>query len=279
MRVHVGRHLVVQAALELAALPRQLLRVQRQVLHTGSRSGNGLELRDIIGAAKFAATDTQTADEPRLLTGADLLHLHADVELFCEVLDELAEVHTAVGNVIEDGLGAVSLEFHIANLHLQAQVSSQHAGPDHGFLLAGDSLLPALDVEGTRLAVNLLELRLGGVYALTLHLSAHDGPFQRHNAQVVPRGSLYHHQVSGFDALARCIHVNPLAGILEPDLVKVVKLLLGNTLQRIVYLQLAASLPVFDVCLARGLVRHHHTATKAVKLNGFIRKIVHKLYS
>ena len=97
------------------------------------------------------------------------------MEFLSEILDKLTEVHTAIGNVIEDGLGAVSLKLHIPYLHLQTKVCGKHAGADHCLLLAGNCLLPALDVKGARFTVYFLELLLRRVYALALHLAGNHG--------------------------------------------------------------------------------------------------------
>ena len=270
MGVQICRHLVIEAAFELAALPGQLLRIQGKILRTGGRCSDGLELRDIIGAAQLPAAYAQTTDEAGLLAGANLLHLHADVELFGKILDELTEVHAAIGNVIEDGLGAVALEFHVADFHFQAQVIGQYAGSDHGFLFPGYGFLPTLYVVWTRFAVDFPDFRRLRVHALALHLPAHDGTFQRHDSQIMPRGGLHHHQVPGFDALAGCIHIESLPGILETHLKVGIELLLRDALEVIVNLKLAAALTVTDIPFQGLLVRGYGTAPETVVLYGFV---------
>ena len=201
------------------------------------------------------------------------------MELLGKIFDQLTEVHSTIGNVVEDGLGAVALELNIANLHFQAKVVCQHSGTDHGFLLTGNGILPALDVKGTRLAVNLLELLLLRIHAFALHLSANNGTFQSNNAQVMTIGSFHNHQVTGFYALAGGIHVNPFSGILEANLEVIVKLLLGYALESVVHLKLTAALPVFYFAVSRFLVKHYSTSAETVELNSFARVIVHSIYN
>ena len=77
--VEIIGHLVIEAALKLAALPRQFLRVKRKILAACRRGGYALERCDIVGAAKFPSAHSQAAYETGLLTGAYLLHLYADL--------------------------------------------------------------------------------------------------------------------------------------------------------------------------------------------------------
>ena len=101
----VGIHLIlkIEAALQLAALPRKLLRVGHDLLRLGRRGGDRLEVGEPRRAAELAPAGAQAAHFARLLAHADLLHLDAHVELVGKHLDEHAEVHALVGSVVEDG--------------------------------------------------------------------------------------------------------------------------------------------------------------------------------
>ena len=120
--IHICRCLIIETALQLSTLTGQLLRIQRQVLTTGSRSRNRLETGYIVRAAEFASAYTEAADKAGLLARSDLLHLDPDTEFFSKDLDELTEVHTPVSDVIEYRLCTVSLELDITYLHIQAKL-------------------------------------------------------------------------------------------------------------------------------------------------------------
>ena len=110
--------LVHQAALQLRALTRQLLGVERNLLHARSICRHAREARNPRCTTQLAATGTDTSDAARLLACANLLHLDADVEALGKDLDKLAEVDTLVGDVVEYSLELVALVLHIANLHV-----------------------------------------------------------------------------------------------------------------------------------------------------------------
>ena len=191
--------------------------------------------------ASFAAADAQAADQAGFLPCPDLLHLHPDVELLGEILDQLTEVHAAVGDVVEDGLRAVALELHVPDLHLQAQV-----------------------LVGLGLAVNLPEDRFLRVHAPAFHLPGHDRPLQRDDAEVMTRLGLHHDEVAGLDGLTGSIDIEAFAGILETDFEIIVVLFLADALKVVVHLQLAATLTVADLLHPRLLVAADHAAPETV---------------
>ncbi len=262
--VDVGGCLKVDAAFELAALPSQLLRVEGQVLAAGRGGGDGFEVRYELGAAQGPAAYAQAADEPRLLAGADLLHLYPDVELFRKVLDELAEVHAFVCNVVEDGLGAVSLELHVADLHLEAEAGRQLARAYHCAVFARYGLLPVLHIQSLGLAVDFLELVGLGIDAAPCHLAQHHGAAEGHYAQVVAVGRLHNHQVARLELLPGIVAENHLAGVLEADFV-VFPVFFGVQIVQIVKVgELAAARFVVDLQQS-GVVALHPASAGAVE--------------
>ena len=131
-------------------------------------------------------------------------------------LDELAEIDTTVGNVVEDSLAAVALVFHIANLHLQAQVGSNLARLNHRLMLAALSLGILLHINGTCLAIDAAH---GSIllYAYLLHLQQHQPPSEGDGADIVSRAGLDSHDVTLVKVKVIAIEVVALAGVLELD--------------------------------------------------------------
>ncbi len=174
LRVYVAGHFIIEAAFELAALPRQFLRIERQILCPRRIGRDGLERRNIIGAAKLAPADSEASDQPRLLARTDLLHLNPDAEFLRKDLDQLTEIHTPVGDIIENRLGTVALELHIPDLHLETQLSRNLTRPDHGLMLPRNGLMPFLYVVQLGFAIDFLEFRGLRVNPLAAHLPRHD---------------------------------------------------------------------------------------------------------
>ena len=128
---HIVVHLVVQTALQLGAHACQFLRIQRDVLETGGIGAHAREVLHPGGAAELSSARTSTADTSSLLTCPDLLHLDAHMEGSCQVFDELTEVHALVSDIVEDGLVAITLILHIANLHVESKSLSYLATLNH----------------------------------------------------------------------------------------------------------------------------------------------------
>lgn len=216
--VHIGVVFVHHAALEFRALPGQLLRVERNVLHARGARRDAREARHPRGAAQLAAAGAEPADAARLLPCADLLHLDPYVEPLGEDLDQLAEVHALVGDIVEDGLDLVALVLHVADLHVQSHVGGDLPRGDHRLVFEGDGLLPAFDVVGLGLAVDLPELAVVGVEARAAHLPRDQVARERDDADVVAGRSLHGHDVASFERQVVDILVERAAGVLEAHL-------------------------------------------------------------
>src|SRR5260370_28490056 len=111
------RQLVTQAALQAAALPRQLRRVQAEVLLFRHLDRDGLERAQPGRAAERTAAGAVAAEHLRLVADADLPHLDPHVELRGQIADELPEVHARFRRVIEDEARAVEDVLHLRQLH------------------------------------------------------------------------------------------------------------------------------------------------------------------
>ena len=196
----------------------QFLRIQGQILAARCGCVDALEVRDIIGTAKRTTADPDASYEPSLLASAYLLHLYLYAKLLGEDLYQLAEIHAAVGYVIENSLSTVALEFHVADFHIKPHSRSYAACLYHSSLLASSGSHPFLDVGWASLSIYLLEFVRCRIYAAPLHLLDHQWTFERHEAQIVARCRLDHHLVALTHALTRLVLVIAFAGILKAHL-------------------------------------------------------------
>lgn len=108
---------------------------------------------------------------------------------------ELSEVHTLVGNVVEDGLVAVALIFDIADFHLQPEVFRYLAALNHGAMLARLGIVPCGDVLVTGNAVDALDV-VHGLQVGFLHLQIDKLSGESHHAYVMSRIRLNSHKVA-----------------------------------------------------------------------------------
>ena len=214
---HVAVRLVVQAALQFGALSGKFLRIQRDVLEAGGTGGYRYERGHPRGATQLASARTDAADASGFLTGSDLLHLDAHMEGFGKYLDELSEVHTSVGNVVEDCLVAVSLVFHIAYLHIQVEAQSYLAGTNHGGVLACLRFVVFLHIHRLCLAVDALDVGFR-FDAGFLHLQRHEASGQCHHADVMSGSGFHGNNISLFQGYLVAVAVVSLPGVFELDL-------------------------------------------------------------
>ena len=203
---------VHQAAFELGALPRQLLRVERQLLHACGVGGNARKVGYPRRAAQLASAGSDAAYAAGLLAGADLLHLDAYAEPVGENLYQFAEVDPLVGYVVEYGLDLVALILHVADLHVEAHVGGYLTRGDHRLVFEGYGLLPALYVVGLGLAVYLLVFAVEGVEAHAPHLARHHVARERYDADVVSGRGLDGHYVAAAQVEPRCTSGNTIGG-------------------------------------------------------------------
>ena len=109
--------LVLEAAHEPAADPRDLRRIQREILLLRHADGHRLEVPEERRAAERPAAAADAAHELRLVAHADLPQLDARAEHGREILDELAEIDAAIGREIEHDLVHVERVLDIDELH------------------------------------------------------------------------------------------------------------------------------------------------------------------
>ena len=168
------------------------------------------------GAAQFSAAWAESADAAGFLACADLFHLNAHAEGFCQHFDELAEIHAAFGNIIEDGLSAVALIFHVADLHFQSQVFGILAGLYHRFVFTTFCGLVFFEVGFRGDAVEAFDLVFTLQPSLE-HLDLGQSACQRDDADVVSGRGLHGNAVTLFDFQVIDVVVVSLAGVLELD--------------------------------------------------------------
>ena len=230
---YVGVHLVVKAAFEFGALPRELLRVGRDVLETRGGCGDRLKVFHPGGAAKFSAARPRASYASCLLTRSDLLHLNAHVEGIGKHLDELAEVHAPVGDVIENRLIAVALILHIADFHFEFQLVGNLAGANHRVVLAGLRFMVFLHIHRPRLAIDTLDFS-AGLHVDFLHLQRHELPRERYSADVVAGRCLNGHDVALNERQVVVVAIIALARVLKLHLHEVSSLGVAGHVRKIV---------------------------------------------
>src|SRR5215510_753364 len=99
-----GRLLVPQAALQAAAQPRQLRRVETEVLLLRHLDRDRLEGLQEGRAAQRAAAGAIAADHLGFVADADLAHLDAGAKLAGQLAHQLAEIDAAVRREVEHEL-------------------------------------------------------------------------------------------------------------------------------------------------------------------------------
>ena len=80
------------------------------------------------------------------------------MEGYCQVLNELTEIHTLISDIVEDGLVAITLVLHVANLHVETQALGYLTTLDHGRVLASLRLTPFLDVVLAGYAIDTFDI-------------------------------------------------------------------------------------------------------------------------
>ena len=156
-------------------------------------------------------------------------------------LYELAEIHPFVSDIVEDSLRPVSLELHVAYLHVQSEVGGDLSRPYHSAVLPGYGFLPFLQIQLAGLPVYLLEFLGLHVKMVPGHLSADHRTAQGYDAYVMSGGSLYHDKIAGFQKQVGSVLIESLSGILETYFVYVVELRVGDALQPVEVGQFAAA--------------------------------------
>ena len=129
-------------------------------------------------------------------------------------LDELTEIHTPVGDVIEYRLVAVALVFHIAYFHLQSETLCYLAALDHGIVFAGFRLVVLVHIHCLCDAIDALYL-VSRLEVGFLYLQFHESSGECHHSDVVSRTCFHCHNVAFFQLDIVHIVVISLSCVLE----------------------------------------------------------------
>ena len=130
------RQLVTQTALETAAHPRQLRRVEAEVLLLGHLDRDGLERLQPRRATEWAAARPVPAQDTRLVADADLPHLDPRVEVRGKIAHQFPEVHAPFRRVVEDEPRAVEQLLDARQLHLKPAFADLQQTDPGSLLLA-----------------------------------------------------------------------------------------------------------------------------------------------
>ena len=137
-----------------------------------------------------------------------------------QVLDELAEVHALVGDIVENGLVAIALILHVANLHVEAQVFGYLAALDHRAVLAGLGLAVLVHVDLARMTIHAANV-VGRLDVGLLNLQVHQTARQRHHTDVVAGIGFHGNDIALLQVEVVYVVVVSLARILELHLYEV----------------------------------------------------------
>ena len=160
------------------------------------------------------------------------------MECVCQNLDELSEVHAFVGYVVENGLIAVTLIFHIAYFHVQAKFIGNLSTLNHGVVLACLCLIILIHIHVASKAIYALYI-VSRLEVCFLYL--HDGETagKRNNTDIVTWCGFNGNPVAFFQVKSVDIVVVCLTCILKLYLYKVSTLIIaGNICEPVVHVEL-----------------------------------------
>ena len=191
----IGVDLEVEATFQLGTLSGKFLGIERYVLIACSACGYRHEVGHPARTAQRSSARSYTADATRFLAGTDLLHLYSHLKCFGKNLDELSEVDTLVGDIVEYRLVAVALILDIADFHVQLEAFGDFARTYHRVVLLGFGFFILFKVVGLCLSEYSAYFGIGTHIGL-LHLDSHKASGERHHANVMTRRSFYGNHVA-----------------------------------------------------------------------------------
>ena len=170
--LHIVIYFIVETAFQLGAHARKFLRIERYVLESCGVCAHTDEVLHPRGTAQLASARACSTNTSSLLSRTNLLHLNPYVECVGKYLDELSEIHTLVSDIVEYGLVAVALIFHVTDFHLKSKVFSYLSALNHCAMLTSFGFIILVHVCWTGYTVYALDvisrLEVGFLY-LQLH--------------------------------------------------------------------------------------------------------------
>ena len=137
-----------------------------------------------------------------------------------KILDELPEVDTLVSDIVEYCLVAVALEFHITNLHVEAESLGYLPALNHRGVLTGLSLTVFVHVH--RLGLTVYALDVVSTLEIGLPNLQQDKPSrERHHTDVMTGIGLHSHIITFRQRQMIDVMIVSFARILELNLHKV----------------------------------------------------------
>ena len=174
-----------------------------------------------------------------------------------QILDQLAEVHTTVGDIIEDGLVAVALILHVADLHVQSETFGNLSALDHRAVLTGLCLAELIHIRRTGDAVDALDV-VGRFQIGFLYLEFHQTAGEGDDADVVTGTGLDGHHVALLQFEVIHVVVIALAGMFELHLHEVGGVhVAGHVGQPVVGVQLSV-LSAYGLMAEASVAADHH---------------------
>ena len=237
--LYVAVHLIVETAFQFGTHSCELLRIERDVLISGCSCAHRHEVLHPCGATQFSAARSCSADASCFLSGSDLFHLDTHMESLGKHLDKLAEVHSLIGDIIENRLVAVALILHITDFHLQVEVFGYLSALNHGAVFAALRLAPFVDIHWFRYAIYALDV-VHRLEVRLLDLQFHELSRERHHSDIMTRTCLHSHHIALLQIEGIDIMVISLSGVLELHFNKVCALGISRHISEpVVCIQLA----------------------------------------
>ena len=211
---HIVIYLIVETAFEFCTHTSQFLRVERNVLEAGCVCTYTHKVFHPSGTTEFASARSCTTDASCFLSCSDLFHFDAHMESICQNLDELSEIDTLVGNIIEDSFVAVSLIFHIANLHLQSKIFCNLSALNHGAVLTALGFLALFDIYRFGNSIDALDVICRFEIGF-LDLQFHQSSCKSNHTNVMARTCLHRHDIPFFQVEVVDVVIICLSGVLK----------------------------------------------------------------
>ena len=207
-------NLIIHAALKFGTLTCQLLGIEAHILKASSCSAYTLEGTDESSTTKLATTRTKATNATSFLSHTNLSHLDANVEHLSQYLNELTEIDTTFGNVVEDGFIAIALILNITYLHFQSEFLCSLSRLYHRTMFTCLGFAVFLHISRTCNTIDAFKFLTRFKVSL-LHLQGNKSACKCNNTYVVAWRSLNSYDVTFLKMKMVVVMVESLTGVLE----------------------------------------------------------------